>query len=132
MKRSFSLLEVLIALMVASVAIVPFIKGPQNQLSEAHRAILYFERNLALDAALVEGLSSIVKSGVEFEKLEETPKFAETITIGTKNYKALIELNLHEQDEEIPPKAALVLLHITLNEDTHSDLDFPLCITRKK
>lgn len=131
-KRTFSLIEVIIALMVVSVAIVPFIKGPQNQLFEAQGAILNFQKNLALDCALVDGIASLVQSGLDLEKLPEAPTFTPTITIGNKTFKTTIEITLLEKDEGIPPQAALIGLHITLDDTTHPDLDFPLCITKKK
>ncbi len=117
--------------MIASVAMAPLIMAPSEELALVQRASSQFKQRLAIDNALVEGVSLVAKGNIELGNLEDIPASSCEISVGKSEYSFPLAFEVIDQDSETSPQAALIALKI-LGEDDQTLKEIELCIAKKK
>lgn len=130
LKRSFSLLEVIICLMIGSVAMAPLIMAPHEEIALVQKATNQFFKRLAIDNSLVEAVALVAKGHIELGSLEDIPATSNTIAIGKTEYTLPIEYRVLDQDHETAPQTALISVQIKGDDKPLKEIE--LCIIKKK
>ncbi len=133
-KRSFSLLEVMLSLVIAGMVLVPLAQAPNMQLRHMQADIQNFERSLQNDLAMAEALGKVVSGQFEIDKLPENAQITIAPSPPFQGEPILVEFDLINKDTSSPPKVALVSLSLDTLETSSSSMysSLILCLVRKR